>query len=114
MNAAARQIITAALTAAAAIDATLTDERQAAALDALDGKPRTVATVTDAKPLDRVLREAEVAQIMNCSTRTVRRLGKRGEINPIRFGDRIALGYSAESVAAALKRAAVKPETANN
>ncbi len=102
MNAAARQFMDAAFQAAAALDATITADKIAAALDALENGPRTI---TDAKPLDRVLREAEVAQILNCSTRTVRRLGKRGKIRAVRFGDRIALGYSAASVDAAIKAA---------
>ncbi len=116
MNAAARQIISAALTAAAAIDATITDERQGAALDALEGKPRTVETVTDAKPLDRVLTRAEVAAILKCSTKSVTRYAQQGKIRAVHFGTekKKALGYSAASVAEALKGATVKPEAANN
>lgn len=102
MNAAARQLVTATFTAAAALDPTFTPELQAAALAVLDGNLLT--TQEAPTPADRVMTRDEVAKVLGCSTKTVTRYGQTGIIRPLKFGAnrRKAFGYSAQSVQAAI------------
>jgi len=107
MNAAARELIKTTLKSAAMIDPTLTADRQAAALDALEG--RGAATAEGAEDADRdwVMTRSEVAARFKCSPKTVSRYAERGIIRPIRLGAkgrRASNGYSGKSVMAALER----------
>jgi len=70
MNAAARQLVTATLTAAAALDPTLTADRQAAALDALEGK--TIAGIVDSAPMPRILSTTQTAELLHMKPDSVR------------------------------------------
>ena len=94
--------------AAAMIDETLTADKLAAALDALEG--RGAATAEGAEDADRdwVMTRSEVAARFKCSPKTVSRYAERGIIRPIRLGAkgrRASNGYSGKSVIAALERA---------
>lgn len=98
MNAAARQLVTATLAAAAALDPTLTAERQAAAIDALDGK--SIAGIVNAAPMPRILSTKQTAELLNISPQSVRSYARRGYIRRVYLGDakKQAVGYSEESV----------------
>ena len=106
MNAAAHQLITATLAAAATLDPTLTPERQATALAALEGN---VLPVPETAPLDHVMTRDEVAKMLGCSTKTVTRYGQSGISRPLKCGAnrRKAFGYSAQSVQAAIQSGAM-------
>lgn len=98
MNAAARQLVTATLTAAAALDPTLTADRQAAALDALEGK--TIAGIVNPAPMPRILSTKQMAELLKVSERSVRKYAQRGRIRRVYTGEgknRKAIGYSEES-----------------
>ena len=108
MNAAARELIKTTLKSAAMIDPTLTADRQAAALDALDGRGAATAEGADGKKRDYVLRRAEVAERFKCSPKSVTRYAQRGIIRPVRLGKKgeRSLGYSGLSVEEAIEKGA--------
>ena len=96
MNAAARQFVTTALANAAMLDTTLTAERQAAALDALDGK--SLAGIVNAAPMPRILSTEQMAELLNCSKTWVRALARTGELRRVYMtGTKRAIGYSEQS-----------------
>ena len=108
MTAAVRELIATTLKSAAKIDPTLTADRQAAALDALEGRG---AATADGKKRDAVLTRAEVAARLKCSVKTVSRYAERGIIRPIRLGAksrRASNGYSALSVEEAIEKGTAK------
>jgi hypothetical protein len=99
MNAAARQLVTATLAAAAALDPTLTAERQAAAIDALDGK--SLAGIVNAAPMPRILSTKQTAELLHISKDSVRYYARRGHFRRVYTGEgkgKRAIGYSAQSV----------------
>lgn len=104
MNATTETIVIATL----AGDASVSPQERQAVLDILKGK--TAAGLTNPQPLDRVLTRVQVAEILNCSTKTVTRYARRGIIRPLCLGEkskRASGGYSEASVREALARAAV-------
>ena len=108
MIAQARKMIKATMDAAAMIDETLTADKLAAALDALEGRG---AATADGKKRDAVLTRAEVAARLKCSVKTVSRYAERGIIRPIRLGAksrRASNGYSALSVEEAIEKGTAK------
>lgn len=105
MNAAARQLVTATLTAAAALDPTLTADRQAAALDALEGK--TIAGIVNPAPMPRILSTGQTAELLHVSKVSVRYYARRGYFHRVYTGEgkgKKALGYSEQSVRAYLEK----------
>lgn len=79
-------------------------EQRAAALDVLQGK--TAAGLTDARPIDRVLSPAAVAELANLSTRSLRTYARRGKIKRANFGSgKRCWGYTESSVREFLKSA---------
>ena len=105
MNAAARQLVTATLTAAAALDPTLTADRQAAALDALEGK--TIAGIVDSAPMPRILSTAQTAELLHMKPDSVRYYARQGKIRRVYTGEgksKKAIGYSEQSVRAYLEK----------
>ena len=104
MNAAARQLVTATLAAAAALDPTLTADRQAAALDALEGK--SLAGIVDSAPMPRILSTEQTAELLHISKDSVRYYARRGHFRRVYTGagkSKRAIGYSAQSVRAYLE-----------
>lgn len=98
MNAAARELIKTTLKSAAMIDPTLTADRQAAALDALEGK--TIAGIVNPAPMPRILSTKQMAELLKVSERSVRKYAQRGRIRRVYTGEgknRKAIGYSEES-----------------
>ena len=105
MNANARDIITAAINAAAAIDPTIMAEHTAAALDALQGK--SAAGIAKPEPIDRVLPIEAVCEMCNLSRTSLRSYAQKGEIKRVYFGGKKrSWGYWESSVRDFLKRAA--------
>ena len=105
MNAAARQLVTATLTAAAALDPTLTADRQAAALDALEGK--TIAGIVNPAPMPRILSTEQTAELLHISKDSVRYYARRGHFLRVYTGEgksKKAIGYSEQSVRAYLEK----------
>lgn len=105
MNAAARQLVTATLTAAAALDPTLTADRQAAALDALEGK--TIAGIVNPAPMPLILSTEQTAELLHVSKVSVRYYARRGKIRRVYTGEgkgKKAIGYSGQSVRAYLEK----------
>ena len=105
MNAAARQLVTATLTAAAALDPTLTADRQAAALDALEGK--SLAGIVDSAPMPRILSTEQTAELLHISKDSVRYYARRGHFRRVYTGEgksKKAIGYSEQSVRAYLEK----------
>lgn len=98
MIAQARKMIKATMDAAAMIDETLTADKLAAALDALDGK--SLAGIVNSAPMPRILSTAQMAELLKVSERSVRKLAQRGRIRRVYTGEgknRKAIGYSEES-----------------
>ena len=105
MNAAARELILSTFKAAAMLDATLTPDRQAAALDALDGK--SLAEIVNAAPMPRILSTAQTAQLLNMKPGSVRYYARRGYFRRVYTGEgrnKKAIGYSEQSVRAYIER----------
>ena len=105
MNAAARQLVTATLTAAAALDPTLTADRQAAALDALEGK--TLAGIVNPAPMPRILSTEQTAELLHIAKDSVRYYARRGYFRRVYTGEgsgKKAIGYSEQSVRAYLEK----------
>lgn len=98
MIAQARKMIKATMDAAAMIDETLTADKLAAALDALDGK--SLAGIVNAAPMPRILSTKQTAELLNISPQSVRSYARRGYIRRVYLGDakKQAVGYSEESV----------------
>ena len=104
MNANARALIMSTFKAAAMLDETLTPDRQAAALDALDGK--TIAGIVDSAPMPRILSAEQTAELLNISKDSVRYYARLGNIRRVYIGTatKKAIGYSEQSVRAYLER----------
>ena len=111
MNANARSIITAALTAAATVDPTITAELQQAALDTLDGV--TAAGLTNPEPMPRILNADTVAELTGLDKRSLRTYAAKGQLRRAYFGGdgKRAKGYTEESVRAFI--AAATRQSAN-
>lgn len=63
----------------------------------LNGKG--IKSITDDRPLDRVLTPAQTAALLGRTTKTVRELARRGRIKAVMFGDGSRVtGYSEQSV----------------
>ena len=105
MNANARALILSTFKAAAMIDETLTPDRQAAALDALEGK--TLAGIVNAAPMPRILSTAQTAELLNMKPDSVRYCANRGYFRRVYTGEgknKKAIGYSEQSVRAYIER----------
>ena len=99
MNAAARQLVTATLTAAAALDPTLTADRQAAA--------KTIAGIVNPAPMPRILSTEQTAELLHISKDSVRYYARRGHFRRVYTGEgksKKAIGYSEQSVRAYLEK----------
>ena len=105
MNAAARELIKTTLKSAAMIDPTLTADRQAAALDALEGK--TIAGIVNPAPMPRILSTEQTAELLHISKDSVRYYARRGHFRRVYTGEgksKKAIGYSEQSVRAYLEK----------
>lgn len=105
MNAAARQLVTATLTAAAALDPTLTADRQAAALDALEGK--TIAGIVNSAPMPRIITLDEFAELLHIKRGSVRYYVRKHNIKRVYTGvgkDKKCIGLAEPSVRAFLEK----------
>ncbi len=105
MNAAARALIVSTFKAAAMLDETLTPDRQAAALDALDGK--TVSGIVNPAPMPRILSTAQTAELLHLKPDSVRYYARKGKIRRVYTGagkSKHAIGYSEQSVRAYLEK----------
>lgn len=101
MNATTKAVLNATL----AGDASVSPAERVAVFNILEGK--TAAAYTNPAPIDRALTRDQVAEILQCSTKTVSRYATRGIIRPICLGAkgcRASNGYSEASVRAALRR----------
>lgn len=80
-------------------DPSMTPDQVRAAIQAANGtRPEGI---TDARPVDTILKPGEVATILKTSTRNVSRYARAGVLRRVRFpGASRALGYSADSVRA--------------
>jgi len=88
-----------ALRAILEADPSMTPEQIKATINSASGKKPTA--ITDERPVDTLLKLAEVARLMKTSTRNVSRYGKLGYLRRVKIpGARRALGYSADSVRA--------------
>ena len=105
MNAAARELILSTFKAAAMLDETLTPDRQAAALDALDGK--TVSGIVNPAPMPRILSTEQTAELLHIAKDSVRYYARRGYFRRVYTGEgsgKKAIGYSEQSVRAYLEK----------
>ena len=104
MIAQARKMIKATMDAAAMIDETLTADKLAAALDALEGK--TIAGIVDSAPMPRILSTAQTAELLHMKPDSVRYYARQGKIRRVYTGagkSKHAIGYSEQSVRAYLE-----------
>ena len=107
MIAQARKMIKATMDAAAMIDETLTADKLAAALDALEGK--SLAGIVNPAPMPRILSTKQMAELLKVSERSVRKYAQRGRIRRVYTGEgkkRKAIGYSEESAREFLEKIA--------
>ena len=105
MIAQARKMIKATMDAAAMIDETLTADKLAAALDALEGK--TIAGIVDSAPMPRILSTAQTAELLNMKPDSVRYYANRGYFRRVYTGEgknKKSIGYSEQSVRAYIER----------
>lgn len=105
MIAQARKMIKATMDAAAMIDETLTADKLAAALDALEGK--TIAGIVDSAPMPRILSTVQTAELLHISKDSVRYYARRGHFRRVYTGEgksKKAIGYSEQSVRAYLEK----------
>jgi hypothetical protein len=90
--------------AAAMIDETLTADKLAAALDALEGK--TIAGIVDSAPMPRILSTAQTAELLHMKPDSLRYYARQGKIRRVYTGagkSKHAIGYSEQSVRAYLE-----------
>ena len=105
MIAQARKMIKATMDAAAMIDETLTADKLAAALDALDGK--SLAGIVNSAPMPRILSTVQTAELLHISKDSVRYYARRGHFRRVYTGEgksKKAIGYSEQSVRAYLEK----------
>jgi len=80
-------------------DPSTTPEQIKAAINAANGK--AAPAITDERPVDTIIKPADVAKLMKTSTRNVSRYGRLGYLRRVKIpGASRALGYSADSVRA--------------
>ncbi len=105
MIAQARKMIKATMDAAAMIDETLTADKLAAALDALEGK--TLAGIVNPAPMPHILSTEQTAELLHIAKDSVRYYARRGHFRRVYTGEgsgKKAIGYSEQSVRAYLEK----------
>ena len=108
MIAQARKMIKATMDAAAMIDETLTADKLAAALDALEGK--TIAGIVNPAPMPRILSTEQTAELLHISKDSVRYYARRGHFRRVYTGE----GKSKKAAEQAAALSALKALTKHN
>ena len=105
MIAQARKMIKATMDAAAMIDETLTADKLAAALDALEGK--SLAGIVDSAPMPRIITLDEFAGLLHIKRGSVRYYVRKHNIKRVYTGvgkDKKCIGLAEPSVRAFLEK----------